>query len=130
MNAFGLAPASIKKMFQEVGPLIHGEGESDSLLIIANPSHKSYIHLQSEWFKVQLVTGDKLSKLQEAYHGHFKRSLIWENLASAYVVSSEPYAGSKKISLQAFSQDVVSRCSLNTFFGEKLLEVAPWFANE
>ena len=60
----------------------------------------------------------------------FKRSLIWENLASAYVVSSEPYAGSKKISLQAFSQDVVSRCSLNTFFGEKLLEVAPWFANE
>lgn len=80
MNAFGLAPASIKKMFQEVGPLIHGEGESDSLLIIANPSHKSYIHLQSEWFKVQLLTGDKLSKLQEAYHGHLKG--LWSGKTS------------------------------------------------
>ncbi|KAI9783034.1 MAG: hypothetical protein M1816_001611 [Peltula sp. TS41687] len=121
---------SYMKIFADPRTLVKEEARPKSLLIKENPSQKSYIHLQSDWFKEQLLPRERLNKLIDIYHGHLDKALSWKDLPSAYVLSSKACLDIKTISLQAFCRYTVSHCSINTFFGEKLLLVAPSFARD
>lgn len=130
MKSFGIAPASVERIYAKPENLIHGDVRSKSLLINENPSQKSYIHIQSDWLKLQLLSRDRLEKLQDTYQGYLEKSLVWNNLSCSYIISCSCTSESKKISLRDFCRYTVSRCGMNTFFGEKLLQVAPSFPQD
>ena len=131
LKAFGIAPASVRKVFSDPKALIHGDARSQSLLISDNPSNKCYMNLERDWFKVQLLAPERLQQLQDKYYHFLGESLEWEELSPTYVVSSsKSWTDSKTISLKGFSRHTVSHCSTSTFFGTKLLQVAPSFGQD
>lgn len=130
MKAFGIAPVSVERVFANPQGLIHGEARSKSLLINDNPYNKCYMNLERDWFKVQLLAPELLQELQDKYYHFLGESLAWDHLSSTYVLSSKSWTDSKTISLKGFSRHTVSHCSTSTFFGTKLLQVAPSFAQD
>ena len=130
MKAFGITPLSVEKVFADPRGLIHGEERSKSLLINDNPSNKAYMNLERDWFKIQLLAPDRLQELQSKYTHFLEESLAWDNLSHIYIMPSDPGVVSKTMSLKGFTRHTVSHCSTSTFFGRKLLEVAPSFAQD
>ena len=130
LTAFGLAPVSHQKVFATPDNLIHGEAREKSLLINDNPYNKSYMNLERDWFKVRLLTPKYLEELQNQYLFFLRESLDWDHLSSTYVIASDPLISSKSVSLKRFSRHTVSHCSTSTFFGSKLLQVAPSFLKD
>lgn len=129
-KAFGITPASIDKVFEDPRGLIHGEAKSKSLLINDNPHNKCYMNLERDWFKMQLLAPKMLQELQDRYYGFLVESLAWDNLSSTDALSTKSWTDSKTISLKKFTQHTILHCSTSTFFGTKLLQVAPSFAQD
>lgn len=127
IKSFGVGPDSIRKIYKKPQLVTNGSARQKSLLINDNPHEKSYMHLQSDWFKVQLLSREKLKWILETYQVYLDRELCWNNLSPSYVLSSDPAESCKTISLQAFSRYTVSLCAIKTFFGPKLLQIAPSF---
>jgi hypothetical protein len=86
MKSFGIAPASVEKAFAKPETLIHGEVRSRSLLINENPSEKPYIHIPSDWFKVQLLSRDRLQRLQDIYQGYLEKFLKRDDLSCSCIL--------------------------------------------
>ena len=126
MGAFGISSVGIERIFRDdPGSMIPTQAKQASLLSTANPSRKCYLHLQSDWFKIQLHAGENLNNLQENYLHFLTESFHWENFPSNCVISSE--IGKKKVSLKGFIRHTLGNCALKSFFGEKLFEVCPSF---
>ena len=68
--AFGISAYNVEKMFvPDPGSLIDTGccKKGDSLLLNSNPRKQNYVHMQSQWFKQQLLPGEGLITLQNAY---------------------------------------------------------------
>ena len=87
------------------------------------------MHLQSEWFKRQLLPGDNLLQLQDDYARHLHRVLRFEILDGDFI-TRKPSESSFVItvSLGKFNRHILSHCAFRAFFGEALFEVEPRFA--
>ncbi len=127
IKSFGVSPESIRRIYMDPKLVLDDRAQQKSLLTIDNPHGKSYMHLQSDWFKIQLLTREKLMGILDAYQSYLDSDLSWDNLSPSFVLSSDSAGGCKTISLRDFSRYTVSHCAIKAFFGPKLLEMAPDF---
>ena len=130
-RAFGMPESFIKTVFtSDPAKLISDAHRSESLLASENPAKKCYVHLQSEWFKTQLLQKDRLECLQDTYNSHLVSHITWETMTGPFVELDRFSEGYRIISLANFSRHLVSQCSFKTFVGEGLFRVAPNFARD
>ncbi|KAI0395440.1 cytochrome P450 [Xylariaceae sp. FL0594] len=127
LGAFGMSKATRKMIFTDPRDLVHGDARSVSLLINQNPQNKVYMDLEREWFTAGLLAPEALRSQQKKYHSYLRQSLAWDNLSPEFVIPSEVPNAWRTVSVARLCQYIVSYCSTRTFFGNKLLEVAPDF---
>ena len=126
MDAFGITPSAKEKMFHDdPASLIREELKPYSLLINANHSQKCYVHLQSDWFKLQLHPGEMLNQFQNKFLNYVKDELHWKTLSPYFILSS----GQEEmvISLRKYCRHIISAAANKTFFGDSLFHVDPSF---
>jgi hypothetical protein len=127
MQSFGIPSAAVERIFQkDPGSLIPADVRSMSLLSTANLNRDCYHHLQSDWFKIQLQSGENLGKLEGKYKCFLAKALQWSSLSPDFTLSSKP--NERFISLKGFTRKILGDWALKSFFGEKLFEVSPSFA--
>ena len=129
--AFGISAFNVEKMLAyDPGSLIVKDKKGISLLLNSNPRKKNYIHMQSEWFKQQLLPGEHLVTLQNAYLVHLRKALDLDLFNADFVVPSTTRFNfqAPTVSLRKFTRYVLSHCAFRTFFGEELFEVEPHIA--
>lgn len=88
------------------------------------------MHLQSEWFKKQLLPGDNLVQLQNDYLDNL-RGVMALNKFKDHIIShqvQEKDSLAVTVSLGKLNRYILSHCALRAFFGEQLFEVEPRFA--
>lgn len=129
-KAFGMPKAFVRTVFTErPASLISETDRSKSLLVKENPTGKCYVHLQSEWFKYQLLQKGHLDHLQSTYNRYLTSHVAWKTLTGPFVeIDRSSTSGYRVISLARFSRYIISQCSFKTFMGDRLLEFAPSFA--
>lgn len=135
MKAFGIAPSSVAKVFTDPQTLVSENAMSKSLLITDNPHNKCYMNLERDWFKLQLLAPERLQDIMEKYTKFLRHALAWEEVSNnkEYVhrsPDSNIQSSYRTISLKGFTKHTVSHCSTVTFFGKRLLEVAPSFGED
>ena len=88
------------------------------------------MHVQSEWFKKQLLPGERLIALQESNLGCLQEALDLYHFHSDLVTHSaaKPQLQASTVSLQKNIRSILSRCALRKFLGDELFEVEPNFA--
>lgn len=138
LMAFGITPHHVRNLYKpDPARLLHDEKTREhSLLSCANPKKLSYMHLQSQWFKTQLLPGEHLNGLLEAYPVFLSRfldiSMLREGLAGE-ISSSRCASGSGggyssvTLPLGRFCRYVLAQSAFRTFFGEELFEIEPEF---
>ncbi|KAJ4982873.1 hypothetical protein SVAN01_11636 [Stagonosporopsis vannaccii] len=127
LTAFGISKANVEKSFQAKPSSFIPETHSDTLLVTENPRQKCYMHLQSDWFKKQLLPGENLTQLQDDYAHHLDRVMHLENL-QGHFVASHTSNNQVTVSLGRFTRHILSHCAFRAFFGEALFELEPEFA--
>ncbi|BCR94020.1 cytochrome P450 [Aspergillus luchuensis] len=134
LMAFGITPHHVRNLYKpDPARLLPDEQTRErSLLSCANPKKLSYMHLQSQWFKTQLLPGEHLNGLLNAYPVFLSRfldiSLLRKGLARE--VTSFKCDGantSVTLPLGRFCRYVLAQSAFRTFFGEELFEIEPEF---
>ncbi|KAL1966180.1 hypothetical protein VTN77DRAFT_4732 [Rasamsonia byssochlamydoides] len=125
LTAFGISPANVEKAYKhDPASLIRDDiTREKSLLYNANPKKKSYIDLQSDWFKTQLLPGERLNHLQETYLTYLQQLLKFERFDDHFAVHSS--GDGMTVALGKFCRYIVSRSAFRAFFGEELFEAEP-----
>lgn len=101
--SFGISKHNVEKIYlPDPGSLIKAESRDDSLLLNSNPQNKCYMHVQSEWFKEQLLPGERLIALQEANSGYLQEALDLDHFHSDFIMHSaaKPQLQASTVSLQ------------------------------
>jgi hypothetical protein len=136
LAAFGISAESLVKMYTP-NPrqlIVDEKQRKQSALCNANPKNKAYIHLQSDWFRTQLLPGEHLDYLQETYLVFLNQFLKFDRFDDHFVVNEpvvatqEGKSAVKVVSLGKFCRYIISRSSFRTFFGEELFEAEPELA--
>lgn len=96
----------------------------------AESANEGVYLFQSEWFKEQLLPGERLIVLQESNLGFLQEALDLDHFHSDLVTHSaaKPQLQASTVSLQKYIRSILSRCPLRTFFGDELFEIEPNFA--
>lgn len=129
--SFGISKHNVERIYlPDPGRLIKAGNRDDSLLLNSNPRKKCYMHVQSEWFKEQLLPGERLIGLQESNLGYLQEAVDLNHFDSDFVMHSaaKSQLQASTVSLQKYIRSILSRCALRTFFGDELFEVEPNFA--
>ncbi|RAH69240.1 cytochrome P450 [Aspergillus aculeatinus CBS 121060] len=134
LMAFGITPRHVRNLYEpDPARLLNDEKTREqSLLYRANPKKLSYMHLQSQWFKTQLLPGDHLKGLLQVYPVYLSRFLQIPQLRrgmSSETQGDETKASSVTVPLGRFCRYVLAQSAFRTFFGEELFEVEPQFAH-
>lgn len=115
-------PSVQKLVLNHPGSMMSSESKEKSLQIIANPRNKCYNHLESDWFKQQLLPGERLNTLQTTYMNHLRKSLDIDSFSDDFLVSP-PIGSDQKtssISLGKLTHYTLLTSGLWTFFGDEL----------
>lgn len=88
------------------------------------------MHLQSEWFKKQLLLGDQLAQLQNDYLKNLRDVMVFSQLKDHLILHQVQEKGSPPVivSLNKSNRYILSHCALRAFYGEQLFEVESRFA--
>lgn len=128
LAAFGISPESLAKMYKPTPSAMIADEKrrQQSALCNANPKNKAYIHLQSDWFRTQLLPGEHLNSLQNKYLVFLNQFLTFDCFDDHFVVhNTQGTSTTKVVSLGKFCRYIISRSSFRTFFGEELFEAEP-----
>jgi hypothetical protein len=131
LTAFGTSKTSVQRVFQEDFTLITPEQfRGKTLLSTENPHGKCYMHMQSEWFKKQLLPGAGLDELQNKYFRHLKHIMNIEYLQGDFssLQNSSKRPRSVTVYLGKLNRWVLSYATFRAFFGKALFEIEPMFA--
>jgi hypothetical protein len=131
LTAFGISKKNVNRVFHDnPASLIPQDLQKTSLLCIENPQEKCYMHLQSEWFKKQLLPGDNLKQLVDDYNKRLCNIMTMENLTGDFITGSNgnDKSPSMTVSLGRLNRHVLSHCAFRAFFGESLFKIEPRFA--
>ncbi|KAF2188486.1 cytochrome P450 [Zopfia rhizophila CBS 207.26] len=129
--AFGISKCNVEKVFQsDPGSLMPKERKDCTLLHTENPRRKCYMHLQSEWFKKQLLPGDNLVRLQNDYLIYLRDVMNFDKFKSHFITyqGSDMDSPAVTVLLGKLSRCILSHCALRAFFGEELFQIEPDFA--
>ncbi|PSR97192.1 cytochrome P450 [Coniella lustricola] len=137
-NSFGMSSIGKFKLLANPQEEVLDEFRAKSLLLQANPHNKPFKDLEREWYVAQLLAPEPLQMLLDKYNEILNESLAWRRLSAAYVLSAAAASvgggnggqEAKTVSLQHFCRHTVAHCSITTFFGHKLHEVAPSFERD
>lgn len=127
LTAFGISKKNVERSFQAEPSSFISESFSHTLLVTDNPRQKCYMHLQSDWFKKQLLPGENLTQLQDDYAYHLDRVMHLDKFKGHFVASHQSDS-QVTISLGRFTRHVLSHCAFRAFFGEALFDLEPNFA--
>lgn len=133
LSAFGIAQHHCDNLIRpNAGALVDEKDRAKSLLASENPQKKSYIHLQSEWFKHQLLPGGDLSTITTRYHQYLNDIVRLNKLPRHFLLESSTPSKAQSpravADLGKFCRYLLSHCALRAFFGEALFDVEPKFA--
>lgn len=129
--AFGIPKDDVARaLAHDGGRFVHGDDRKDSLLVNHNPKKKSYMHLQSDWFKQQLLPGPQLDELTAKNMVQQEHYMQFDKLEGDMLCLNSKFSQTKEVktlNLGKFCRRVLSLSAIQTFFGQALLDVEPDF---
>ncbi|ERF70298.1 hypothetical protein EPUS_06339 [Endocarpon pusillum Z07020] len=120
-SSFGVSNSALYEFSRQ--PL----GEKDDVVSrktgIKNPRLKSLSQLNNDFWKQQLLPGERYSELQERFLGYIETSLIQADTSNKSATCEA--ANHEHTSLMEWTQSVLIDAGVRAFFGDKLLELEP-----
>ena len=112
--AFGVDSDIIPKLWQK--PVL---AENFKMSWGASPKVLSPIHATLDYYKKQLLPGERLDQFATSLFGHLDQSLRWGSLLSRYGRSTN------RISLKDFCADILVDALSRSMFGNRIFELEP-----
>lgn len=112
--AFGMSPAGIEKMFEPV--LSKDDGD-------LHRSTQRLFHLGNGIQNEQLLAGPNLEQLTTIYLDHIEKQLNHANIPSSCIIQTHPEG--TLVSLWSWSKVTLGMATIQAYFGETLLRLAP-----
>ena len=94
-----------------------------------NPHNKSFFHLKSDFYHIQLLPGQKeYNIVQENVLGRLSNAMAFENLTKAGLLSTK--VDVTEASLYKLCQHVFVKAGVEAFFGESIFQLSPTLLND
>ncbi|KAF2136434.1 uncharacterized protein K452DRAFT_237538 [Aplosporella prunicola CBS 121167] len=122
LQAFGITGRSLELAWHNPRPDAMGFKPNP-----LNPQNKNLIHLTEDFYKAQLLPGDKLDHLTSRYIDVIDHTFHWKNFSGKYVL--EEGAAYKRISLKLFVRMVMTETVTRAMLGEIMFSFEPDLVN-
>lgn len=121
---FGVSRPAMDAVYRQ--PVDDSDDVPARLMAINNPKRKSLAHLNNDFWKQQLIPGERYYELQAKFYALLAEAMRPERLraAGAYV-KARGADGSVTVSLLEWTREILIDVAVRAFFGNKLIDMNP-----
>lgn len=121
---FGVSRSAMDAVYRQ--PIANDDDTPARLMDIKNPKLKSLAHLNNDFWKQQLIPGERYYELQAKFYGLLAEALRPERVRAAGMsVKARGDDGSITVSLLEWTREILIDAGVRAFFGHKLIDMNP-----
>ncbi|KAL1622320.1 hypothetical protein SLS56_008757 [Neofusicoccum ribis] len=118
LRAFGIVGEALDRSWHNPTPNDPEHGRNP-----LNPQNKNLVHLIEDFYKIQLLPGEHLTKLADAYLDCLHRVIQWNGIPSRSVLN-EGFAY-KRLSLKLFVRTTMTEAITRAMLGDIIFDIEP-----
>lgn len=88
-----------------------------------NPQYKSLVHLIEDFYKMQLLPGERLDDMRDNVMSRLDSWLQWSNMRGPFIKSST--TTSRRISAKRLCSHLITDSTTRTMFGDLIIDYEP-----
>ncbi|KAL1622104.1 hypothetical protein SLS54_005169 [Diplodia seriata] len=118
LRAFGITGEALERSWHDPRPNDREYGRNP-----LNPQNKNLVHLIEDFYKLQLLPGEHLARLTDAYLDCLDRVIQWSGIPSQCVLN-EGFAY-KRVSLKLFVRTTMTEAITRAMLGDVIFDIEP-----